>query len=137
MTGVTRALDLGGERAVHQPAGVACAAQRHLDDASHQRTDSDRGGRVTVEPAQLALVLKTREPLMPAAQRPLGHRRRGRSLRRPGAVSDDHRAPAAEARERAAVLPAVPAGAERERAGAHDWLEVRDHRLGVLTTGWR
>ena len=63
---------------------------------------------------------------MPGQQRPLGHRRGDRGIGGPGGVGDDHRALAAEARERVAVLRAAGSGGAREGADAHDWLEVTE-----------
>ena len=53
---VARALDLVGQRGVDQAAGVARRRERRLDHAPHQRADGDRGGRVAIDAAQLAVL---------------------------------------------------------------------------------
>jgi hypothetical protein len=61
---------------------------------------------------------------MPGQQGPLGHRRRGGGVRRAARVGDDHRAPAAEAGERAPLLLQARPRDDGVGANAHDWLEV-------------
>jgi hypothetical protein len=120
VAGVARQLDLVAERGVDQPAGVARSLQRHLDDASHERAHRHGDSGVAVEAAQLAVGVKAGEAPMPGEQCTLGHRSRGGGVGGPVGVGDDHRALAAEAGERVAMLLAVRGSPAREGADAHD-----------------
>jgi hypothetical protein len=83
MLGVARAIHLASKRGIDKTTGHRRRIQRSFDKPGHHRTDRNGLARISIQPRQLAVLLKAGELIMPGQQTALDpERSRVRGARR-------------------------------------------------------